>query len=177
MSTDTPEPEVPDRGPARDPRTGRSAARARIEQQATWVDQQIRQAQARGEFDDLPGYGKPLEGLGERHDPDWWVKKLVEREQITGVLPPALQLRKDDAELDARLDRLSTETDVRREIEEFNERVRAAFYQPLGGPPLITQPRDVDATVTAWRERRAARPRSAPPPPAPDAPRRRWWRR
>jgi hypothetical protein len=175
MSTDTPEPEVPDRGPARDPRTGRSAARARIEQQATWVDQQIRQAQARGEFDDLPGYGKPLEGLGERHDPDWWVKKLVEREQITGVLPPALQLRKDDAELDARLDRLSSEADVRREVEEFNERVRAAFYQPLGGPPLITRQRDVDATVAAWRTHRASRPQ--PPPPPDPAPRRRWWRR
>ncbi|MCB0906839.1 MAG: DUF1992 domain-containing protein [Nocardioidaceae bacterium] len=168
-------PSVPDRGPARDPRTGRSAARARIDQQASWVDQQIRQAQARGDFDDLPGYGKPIEGLGEHHDPDWWVKKLVEREQITGVLPPALQLRKDDAELDARLDRLGAEADVRREVEEFNERVRAAFYQPLGGPPLITQQRDVDATVAAWRTRRATRPR--PPSPPDPAPRRRWWRR
>lgn len=173
MSTDTPEPEVPDRGPARDPRTGRSAARARIEQQASWVDQQIRQAQARGEFDDLPGYGKPIESLGERHDPDWWVKKLVDREQITGVLPPALQLRKDDAELDARLDRLSVEADVRREVEDFNERVRAAFYQPLGGPPLVTRQRDVDATVAAWRERRASRPTATPP--AEPARRRRWW--
>ena len=173
MSTDTPEPEVPDRGPARDPRTGRSAARARIEQQASWVDQQIRQAQARGEFDDLPGYGKPIEGLGERHDPDWWVKKLVEREQITGVLPPALQLRKDEAGLDARLDTLSVEADVRREGEDFNERVRAAFSQPLGGPPLVTRQRDVDATVAAWRERRASRP--TPVPPAKPARRRRWW--
>ena len=27
----------------------------------SWIDQQIREAQARGEFDDLPGKGKPLD--------------------------------------------------------------------------------------------------------------------
>ena len=32
----------------------------------------------RGEFDDLPGRGKPIESLGAQHDPDWWVKQLRE---------------------------------------------------------------------------------------------------
>ena len=91
------------RDAARDDRTGRSAAAARIAQQATWVDLQVRQAMERGEFDDLPGQGKPIEDLGVEHDPDWWVKKLVERENIA-LLPPALALRKEDAELDGRLD-------------------------------------------------------------------------
>ena len=59
----------------------------------------------RGEFDDLPGAGKPIEDLGDQHDPDWWLKQLIEREKITGSLPPALELRKEDAELDALLDR------------------------------------------------------------------------
>ena len=58
----------------------------------------------RGEFDNLPGAGKPIEGLGAEHDPDWWLKKLVERERIA-VLPPSIALRKEDAELDDRLDR------------------------------------------------------------------------
>ena len=44
-----------DRMPARDDRTGRSAAAARIAQQATWVDLQVRQAMERGDFDNLPG--------------------------------------------------------------------------------------------------------------------------
>ena len=68
----------------------RAAAAKRIEQQQTWVDLQIQQAMARGDFDDLPGAGKPIEDLGTEHDPDWWLKRLIEREQITGVLPPAL---------------------------------------------------------------------------------------
>jgi hypothetical protein len=153
----------------------RSAARARIQHQQTWVDLQIRQAQERGAFDNLPGAGKPIEGLGAEHDPDWWLKKLVERERIA-VLPPSVALRKEDAELDDRLDRLNVERDVRREVEDFNERVVRARYQLPEGPPLITMPRDVEATVEAWRERRVARrvPRTAPAvPPA----RRRWWNR
>lgn len=126
-----------------------------MSKESDWVDQQIRAAEARGEFENLPGFGKPLKGLGESHDPDWWLKQLVEREQITGVLPPALQLRKDDAELDDVLDKLSREADVRRIVEDFNERVRAALYQPLGGPPLITQQRDVDTEVERWRDLRS----------------------
>lgn len=160
-----------------DPRAERAAARARIEQQQTWVDLQVRQAMERGEFDDLAGAGKPIEGLGDTHDPDWWVKRLVERERIT-VLPPALQLRKDDAELDTHLDTLGSEREARAFVEDFNARVIRARYTPVDGPPLVTMPRDVEATVTAWRERRCARRRTAADsPPAVPERRRRWWRR
>jgi DnaJ-like protein len=136
----------------------RAAAAKRIEQQQTWVDLQIRQAMARGAFDDLPGAGKPIEDLGTEHDPDWWLKRMVKREQVS-VLPPSLQLRKDDAELDDHLDKLAAESEVRREVEEFNARVMKARYTPVDGPPLVTQPRDVDETVAAWRERRDRRRR------------------
>lgn len=147
--------------PERDQRTGDSAAAARIRHQSLWVEQQLRVAMERGDFDDLPGYGKPIEGLGSEHDPDWWIKRLIEREQVTGVLPPALQLRKDDAELDARLDRITAESEVRRAVEEFNAAVRKALYTPPVGnqvaPPVITPQRDVETEVARWRERRTAR--------------------
>ena len=83
-----------------DDRTGARAAETRIREQALWVDLQIKQAMERGDFDNLPGQGKPLGDLGSPDDRDWWLRKLIERERITGVLPAALQLRKDDAELD-----------------------------------------------------------------------------
>lgn len=180
--TDQPEHEKPDRSRVQDDRTGRGAAAARMAHQASWVDQQIRVAMAKGEFDNLPGAGQPIKDLGSSHDPDWWLKKLVEREQIA-VLPPSLQLRKDDAELDARLDQLFAETEVRREVEDFNARVMRARYSPQDGqPPLITMPRDVDETVAAWQQRRADRrtATAAQAAPAPDPlPKRRrgLWRR
>jgi Domain of unknown function (DUF1992) len=167
------QPERPDR--ERDVRTGRAAARNRMRDQSRYVDLKIQQAMARGEFDNLPGAGKPLRGLHKDYDPDWWVKQLIEREKITGVLPPALQLRKDDAELAVRLDELPTEAEVREELEEFNARVIKARYTPVDGPPLITQPRDVDAEVAAWRERRAAQRAKPPTRPPAEKPRRRGW--
>lgn len=140
----------------------------------TWVDQQIQQAIARGDFDDLPGAGKPVEGLGQEHDPDWWLKKLVEREHLV-VLPASVQLRKDDAELDGLLDQQHTERAVRELVEDFNARVLRARYGIPAGPPLITQLRDVEETIAAWRERRTARAAAAPPaPPAAPKRRRRW---
>jgi hypothetical protein len=139
---------------ARDPRTGRRATEARMREQARWVDLQVQRAIERGAFDNLPGAGKPLPPLDD--DPDWWLKKLIERERITGVLPEALQLRKDDAELDALLDRESSERVVRDLLETFNRRVVNARRQLQGGPPVITPTRDVEAEVAAWRERRRA---------------------
>jgi hypothetical protein len=187
-SDDWPEggPEQPaGRGPTRGVRPdGKAAAAARMAQQHTWVDLQIRQAMERGDFDDLPGAGKPIKDLGEHHDPNWWLKKLVEREHIA-VLPPSLALRKEDAELDEVLDKLNTEGDVRRHVTDFNERVVATRYRAPEGPPLITMPRDVDETVTAWGERRTARiaeqRRKARESLASQARetgrRKRWWRR
>jgi hypothetical protein len=173
-----PEPPDPEEEPEDD-----SAPAQRMEQQALWVDQQIRRAMERGEFDNLPGAGKPLR-LPDRHDPDWWVKSLIEREQITGVLPPALALRKEDAELDAQLDREATPEQVRRAVEDFNRRVVNARRQLQGGPPVVTPTRDADDEVEAWHRRRIERRegqrellRSAEAESDRAERRPRWWRR
>ena len=84
MSEPQERPERPDREPARDKRTGRAAASERMRNQAKYVDLEVQRAMERGEFDDLPGAGKPLK-LPDRHDPDWWLKQLIERENISGV--------------------------------------------------------------------------------------------
>jgi hypothetical protein len=128
-----------------------------VEQLRSNAEIAIQQAMRRGDFDDLPGAGKPLEGLGSRHDPDWWIRQKIRNEQLTGLGPPALTLRTEDAGLDARLDALFREEDVRAALEDFNKRVIEARRQLLGGPPVVTPTRDVDAEVAAWHERRSAR--------------------
>src|SRR4051812_7266573 len=144
----------------RDERTGRDAASERVRHQARWVDLQVQEAMRRGEFDDLPGAGKPLD-LPDKHDPDWWVKQLIEREKITGIAPPAIALRLEDAELDAQLDREPNADGVRRVVSDFNARVVEARRQLLGGPPVVTPTRDVEAEVDAWQARRTARREAA----------------
>lgn len=61
--------------------------RDRIPQQKiNWqglADELIRQAQAEGEFENLPGFGQPIPGIDEPYDELWWVKEKLKREQIT----------------------------------------------------------------------------------------------
>ncbi|NNV09079.1 DUF1992 domain-containing protein, partial [Geobacillus sp. MMMUD3] len=55
----------------------------------------IDKAVRRGDFDNLPGMGKPLKGLHSSEDPDWWIKQKLDAEDISGVAPAAFQLRKE----------------------------------------------------------------------------------
>ena len=57
------------------------------------IDKQIREAPERGEFDNLPGAGKPLPDDGEAYNEEWWLKKLVHREQLAGLAPTSLKVR------------------------------------------------------------------------------------
>jgi Domain of unknown function (DUF1992) len=136
----------------------------------------IRDAMAQGKFDNLKYAGKPIPGLGEGYDPDWWVKGLIQRENLTGMGPKAILLRTEDAELDSRLDAQYSEKQVRDILEEFNKRVIDARRQLQGGPPVITKTRDAEAEVARWRERRAAAAATHGPPPEPEM-KRPWWRR
>lgn len=41
----------------------------------------VREAIERGDFDNLPGQGKPLK-MKYPGDPDWWIRDKVEREKL-----------------------------------------------------------------------------------------------
>lgn len=157
-----------------------SAAEEELRQKRAGVDEAaradylVRDAMAQGKFDNLKYAGKPIPGLGEAYDPDWWVKGLLQRENITGLGPTAILLRGEDAGLDARLDAQFTEAQVREILADFNTRVIDARRQLQGGPPVTTKTRDVDAEVALWHERRAAAAAVVVPEPEAQRP---WWRR
>lgn len=121
------------------------------------VETAIQLAIRRGAFDDLPGAGKPIEGLDRPSGPDWWIRRKIEREQLTGIAPPAIQLRNEHRAMEETLDGLPREQDVRAHLEDFNRRVRHARMQLEGGPPVVTPTRDVEAEVAAWHARREGR--------------------
>lgn len=153
------------------------AAEAPITDFAAKADFEIRQATARGHFDNLKYAGKPIPGLGAALDPDWWVKGLIEREQLSGLAPAPFRLRTEDAELNGKLDRQYSEAKVREILEDFNSQVIEARRQLLGGPPVVTKPRDIEQEIERWRERRRAARPVEEAPPAEEEKRSRWWRR
>ena len=131
------------------------------------VERVIREAQERGEFDNLPGAGKPLRSLGdpEHEDPDWWVKGLVERENLdmSGAMSPSMALRKEAAGFPESLLDLRTEQGVRAVLDDYNHRVRLDRLRPAVGPrsPVWARIVDVDELVGQWRELREERHREA----------------
>ncbi|WP_251050588.1 MULTISPECIES: DUF1992 domain-containing protein [unclassified Microbacterium] len=148
-----------------DEEAGAAPGSAAAVDRAAFIESAIQVAIRRGDFDDLPGAGKPLEGLGDHHDPDWWIRRKIETENLTGLGPPAILLRNEDRELDDQLDLLGREADVRDVLEDFNRRLIEARRQLQGGPPVVTAPRDIEETVAAWAQRRAARPAASDPEP------------
>jgi hypothetical protein len=121
------------------------------------IDRQLREATERGEFDNLRGSGKPLPDHGREYDEDWWVKDWLEREGATaGVIPPTLAVRRETEELEAKVDRLHTEREVRDYLADLDERIRRARVGLMDGPPVVLPPLDADRVAAGWRERRGA---------------------
>lgn len=44
----------------------------------------IREAMESGQFDDLPGTGEPIPGVGTTDDDLWWVRSWVQRNRYAG---------------------------------------------------------------------------------------------
>uniref|UniRef100_A0AAU3H6M1 DUF1992 domain-containing protein n=1 Tax=Streptomyces sp. NBC_01401 TaxID=2903854 RepID=A0AAU3H6M1_9ACTN len=122
----------------------------------TWVDRQIREAEERGAFADLPGAGKPIPGLEGPYDAMWWVKAKMEREGLS-ALPPSLTLRKAAEDALREASRARSEAEARRILTEMNELIREALARPPEGPPLNLRPFDIEAVVAQWHEARSGR--------------------
>jgi hypothetical protein len=135
------------------------------------VDQQIRAAQERGDFDDLPGKGKPLPGWGRQDDDLWWLRQYMHREGLAAdaLLPASLQLAREVERLPEKVAKLASEQTVREAVAELNERIVAHLRMPSGPHvPLTTV--DADEVVAQWRDARAAGPASAAADEAAPAP-------
>ena len=47
------------------------------------VERRIREAMEAGDFEDLPGSGRPIKDVDGKYEPLWWVRKWVRREGIS----------------------------------------------------------------------------------------------
>jgi hypothetical protein len=119
-----------------------------------WVEAQLQRAQNAGEFDNLPGAGKPLK-LADQHDPDWWVKDFIRREDIEteALLPPAVLLRKEKQQVHDKVRGMRRESEVRDYLAELNQRIRISIRDTTG-PVVPVGMIDEDAILARWRVER-----------------------
>jgi hypothetical protein len=140
------------------------------------VEKAIREAVERGEFDDLPGKGKPLPNLADAGE-NWWIKGYLRREGVPSdaLLPTPIQLRKEVERLPETVRDLPTEQAVRELVADLDLRI-AAYLRAADGPRLPVRRADPDAVVEAWRADREARTEALRRARDQETPRRtRWW--
>ena len=119
----------------------------------SWVEQQIRLGLERGEFDNLSGKGKEIEGLDNR-DEDWWLKAKLRDERLS-YLPPTLAIRKEVEEARQAIAAATREDVVRRIVGDINQRIRDVNSRGAAGPPSTVMQLDEEAVVAKWRASRA----------------------
>jgi predicted transcriptional regulator len=50
------------------------------------AENRIREAMEQGEFNHLEGAGKPFGDADGHYDPDWWLKRKLQREQVASLV-------------------------------------------------------------------------------------------
>lgn len=119
----------------------------------SFVDRQVREAEARGDFDDLPGKGEPIPGSDEPYRENWWLQEFLVRENLS-LLPGALALR---AEVEKELSKLDADPDqarVRKALEELNRKIAHQTARITSGPASTLTAIDIDRYLQARRKRR-----------------------
>jgi hypothetical protein len=104
------------------------------------VENRIRQAQKEGQFDNLPGKGKPL----KLDDDSRIAPQLRASYRIlknAGLLPPEMQLRKEINELRELLNEVQCEEDARLLVREINEKILASNL--MGGFSISSEKEQV----------------------------------
>jgi hypothetical protein len=160
---------------------------------ASWIDQQVADAERRGLFEDLPGAGKPLNLKPGAADGDYgqaWLRDYARREGVAPeeMLPAPLRLRREIERLTETVGEFRSEAEIREVAADLNRRIVEWRRIPVG-PPIHVRLVDADDLVTRWRAARATKAAAASRPgqpqqscqpresAAPRPARPRWWHR
>jgi len=86
------------------------------------VERRIKEAQERGDFDNLPGHGQPIQLEDDSHIPEdlRLVYKILRN---ADCVPPELQLRKEIRQLEDMLDSIPDEKEKYRQIKKINYQI------------------------------------------------------
>ena len=123
----------------------------------SFAERRVRDAIEAGDFQNLPGFGKPIPDIDEPWDENSWVRKKLKAEEVR-ALPPILEARLRIERFLQELAAIPTEYEVRRRLVELNEFVRSAHFSHIAGPADGVRPLDESVVLADWRRRRSPSP-------------------
>ncbi len=97
------------------------------------AEKRIKEAQERGDFNDLPGHGEPINIEDDSHIPEDMrlAHKILKN---ADCLPPELQLRKDIRQMEDMLDNIPDEKEKYRQIKKINFKIMQLNMMGKGSP-------------------------------------------
>ncbi len=116
----------------------------------SFVERQIREAQAEGQFDDLPDKGKPGYWHGKPYSDTWWLEDKLRREHLS-ALPESIAIKHTVEDAVARALAAPTDAAARRILEEVNDKIRRLNRTIVDGPPTTVAPLDVEGVLSRRR--------------------------
>lgn len=97
------------------------------------IEQRIQESLAKGEFDDLPGRGKPLQLEDDSHIPED-LRLAYKVLKNANCLPPEVELRKDIRQMKDMLDAIPDEKEKVRQIRKINYKIMKLNAMGRGSP-------------------------------------------
>ena len=100
------------------------------------IEQRIKEAQERGEFDDLPGRGEPLKIEDDSHIPED-LRLAYKVLRNADCLPPELELKKEIRQMEDMLEHIPDEREKYRQIKRINYKIMQ--LNMMGKKPLFLE--------------------------------------
>lgn len=116
----------------------------------SFIEERIRNAIDNGEFQGLPGLGKPIPDIDLPYDENRWLRDKLKREKVNAV-PPLLQIKLDIEATLEKLNSLESEAAARKLLAELNERILAASYAHIAGPTSDIMALDIEKQIYKWK--------------------------
>jgi hypothetical protein len=115
-----------------------------------FIEQAIERARKEGQFENVEGMGKPLAGLDEPYDENWWIKSKLRRENLSATPEPLTILLRIKA-LREELPLRRSESDAKECIRALNREIGLLNAAPAAPGVRPIAPLDEEDALREWK--------------------------
>ena len=102
------------------------------------IEKRIKDAQKRGEFEDLPGSGEPFRIEDDSHVPED-LRLAYKILKNADCLPPELELKREIRQMEDMLEKIPDEKEKYRQIKRINYKILQLNMMGRGSSPLLAE--------------------------------------